>query len=77
MQIKHVTITLDFYRRVVLYPEGGINVEYLEPGIGWVLDTEAEVDDTALSNLLTRARNIVACAAKLCSVKVSGMEGGE
>ena len=73
MQLQRITISVDHGRRVVLYPQGGWNLEAHVEGIGWVLDNDADVADELLADLLLQARNITAdAAAKLCPFEVAG-----
>lgn len=50
-----VAITVDAGRRMVVNEMGGFDLEALVPGIGWVLDNDADVADSVLEGHLTAA----------------------
>jgi hypothetical protein len=48
---RPVIIAIDATHRIKVYAEGGRAYEVLVPGIGWVIDDEAEADEnTPLEN---------------------------
>lgn len=55
-----VVVKTDAHQRVTLYPQGGLQVEALVSGIGWVVDTDA--DDDAVSSALGRVAEAIQAA---------------
>lgn len=58
MQIRRIVIDLNFGRRVILYPEGGMDLEAEVPGVGWVLDNDAYVPEPDLAGVLVAAAEV-------------------
>ncbi len=54
-------------RRVVLYPEGGLELHVWVEGPGWVLDNDAEVPDYLLADLCMQAKRLAADQAEKLS----------
>ena len=54
MQLRRIVIALEEPQRVILYPEGGLEIENLVVGVGWVIDTSG-TDYPELADLLQEA----------------------
>ncbi len=62
--MKSLLVNVDAYRRIRLYPEGGLQLEAKVDGIGWILDNDAEVSDSVIGAYLETAIAIVQHAAE-------------
>lgn len=67
MNIRRIIIATQENRRVILYPEGGLEMEQHVAGIGWVIDNDAgfvNASEDELGNLLRDAMAIVGNSAE-------------
>jgi hypothetical protein len=73
MQLRRIVLSLEEHRRVVLYPEGGLDLECNVLGVGWVLDN-GTYDEKELAALLRQVASLTAeVAAKHCPDEVAGL----
>ncbi len=59
MKLRRVVVNVDQGRRLVVNPEGGLDLEAFVKGIGWVLDNEAHVDNGDLAACLYQAAELL------------------
>lgn len=57
MEMRRIIISLWDDRRIIVYPEGGLEVEVLVNGIGWVISSEA-IADAELADMLRQAARL-------------------
>lgn len=50
--MKYVILQIDDSRRIKVHKEGGLDLEILVPGIGWVLDNDADIPNHVLESYL-------------------------
>jgi len=53
--VRNVVVNVDCFRRLVLNPQGGMDLECYVEGIGWCLDNDAVVPDGVIEGHLARA----------------------
>lgn len=79
MELRRIVIATHDRKRIVLYPEGGWDIECFVTGPGWVLDNDADIMEPELSAaivaLFKRAAQVTADAAALCSAVETGESG--
>ena len=63
MELRRIVVGLWDNRRVILYPEGGPELELNVPGVGWVLDSMSRITGPELRELLSRVKAVVDAAA--------------
>jgi hypothetical protein len=63
MELRRIVVGLWDNRRVILYPEGGLELELNVPGVGWVLDNGDDDPGAELAALLSRDKAVVDSAA--------------
>lgn len=68
MKLNRVIISVDHGRRIILYPEGGLNLEAYVNGPGWVLDNGAELPQGDFESLMGEVKKIVDNAAENAAV---------
>ncbi len=61
--MRNIVITLQFGRRIVLYPEGGMDLQRSVDGIGWVNDNAAANADELCREMVSGALSVVRNAA--------------
>jgi len=54
-----ITLNVDKYRRIRIYREGGLDLEAFIPGIGWILDNDADIPDHVIDSYVVQARGIL------------------
>ncbi len=63
MQLRRIVICLEEQRRVILYPEGGLEIEVNVLGPGWVIENDADdpngPGDDDIVALLAQAREVL------------------
>lgn len=57
--MKYVIIQVDDSRRIIVYKEGGLDLECYVADIGWVLDNDADIADHVLESYLEVALNSI------------------
>ncbi len=55
----YVTIDISLNQRIIVYPEGGLDLEAYVPIIGWVNDNNADIPDHVVQSYINRAREIL------------------
>ena len=53
--LRNVTVNVDSLRRIVLHPEGGVDLQAYDEQFGWVCDNGADVSDALLVAYLHEA----------------------
>jgi hypothetical protein len=64
VKVRRIILSTYDERRVILYPEGGVEVETFVSGIGWTLDVEGDTPDAEVAGLIRDALAVVTKAAK-------------
>jgi hypothetical protein len=59
MKLQRIVINVDQKRRIVLHPEGGMDLEAFVEGPGWVLDNDAHVPEGDLWAVLYQTLGLV------------------
>ena len=64
MNLRRIVIGLHEDRRVILYPEGGLEIEERVPGIGWCIENNPDrADNPELLELVKQAADLCSHAA--------------
>jgi hypothetical protein len=59
MAIQSIVVNVHSGARIVLHPQGGLDLEVYVDGPGWVLDNDADVSDYQLHTWLMESLRIV------------------
>lgn len=61
----HIVIQVDNDRRIKVYKEGGLDLEFHIPGIGWVVDNDADIPGHVINSYLEMAEQALFHAIRL------------